>query len=194
MIELFKEAVILVDLPGKGLLRDDVGVVVEIYGNHEGYEVEFMTKQGRTIAVETLMPDQVRAISNMDISHVRSRTPVADSIQVMGDEEAESAEESTPDSATSQPNTVIIELADSVLRQQSLTIDKAKLNLALALFQQNFFSLGKASEFAGLHPSQFQKELAKRQLSVHYDVDEYQQDMDTLDGHKDSSRTYQEVR
>lgn len=71
MIELFKEAVLLVDLPENGLEKGDVGVVVEIYDNHKGYEVEFMTKEGRTIAVETLMADQVRAIGNKDMWHVR---------------------------------------------------------------------------------------------------------------------------
>lgn len=74
MMELFKEAVLLVDLADKGLEKGDVGVVVEIYGNHEGYEVEFMTKEGRTIAVETLSSDQVRAINERDIWHVRELT------------------------------------------------------------------------------------------------------------------------
>ena len=71
MIDLFKEAVLLVDLPEKGLEKGDVGVAVMIHGNHEGYEVEFMTKEGRTIAVETLMANQVRAISTRDVWHVR---------------------------------------------------------------------------------------------------------------------------
>lgn len=71
MIELFKEAVLLVDLPEQELEKGDVGVVVMIHGNHEGYEVEFMTKEGRTIAVETLSANQVRAIGKRDIWHVR---------------------------------------------------------------------------------------------------------------------------
>ncbi len=71
MIELLKEAVLLIDLPEKGLEKGDVGVVVEIYSDHKGYEVEFMTKAGRTLAVETLYPEQVRAIGERDIWHVR---------------------------------------------------------------------------------------------------------------------------
>lgn len=62
MINLFEEAVLLIDLPEQNLEKGDVGVVVEIHRNHEGYEVEFMTKEGRTIAVETLMANQVRSI------------------------------------------------------------------------------------------------------------------------------------
>ena len=61
----------MVDLPDKRLEKGDVGVVVEIYGDHKGYEFEFMTKEGRTIAVETLNLDQVRAIGKQDIWHVR---------------------------------------------------------------------------------------------------------------------------
>ena len=71
MIELFKEAVLSVDLPESGLGERNVGVVVEIYDNHKGYEVEFMTKEGRTVAVETLMAGQVRAIGEKDMWHVR---------------------------------------------------------------------------------------------------------------------------
>lgn len=77
MIELFKEAVLLVDLPENGLEKGDVGVVVDIYDNHKGYEVEFMTKEGRTIAVETLMAEQVRAIGKKDMWHVRELSETA---------------------------------------------------------------------------------------------------------------------
>lgn len=76
MIDLFNQAVLLVDMPEKGLAKGDVGVVVEIYGNHEGYELEFMTKDGRTVAVETLMAGQVRAISGRDMWHVRELAEV----------------------------------------------------------------------------------------------------------------------
>ena len=71
MIELFKEAVLSVDLPESGLGERDVDVVVEVYDNHKGYEVEFMTKEDRTISVETLMAEQVRAIGGKDMLHVR---------------------------------------------------------------------------------------------------------------------------
>jgi hypothetical protein len=71
MIDLFSQAVLLVDMPANSLTKGDVGVVVEIYGDHEGYELEFMTKDGRTVAVETFMADQVRPISGRDMWHVR---------------------------------------------------------------------------------------------------------------------------
>ena len=71
MIALFEEAVLLINLPEHHLVDGDVGVVVMIHDGGKGYEVEFMTREGRTIAVETLMADQIRAIGNRDIWHVR---------------------------------------------------------------------------------------------------------------------------
>ena len=71
MIKEYNEIVLLVDKPEKGLMRGDVGIVVEIYDNHEGYEVEFMTKGGKTVAVVTLEAHEVRPIGNKDMLHVR---------------------------------------------------------------------------------------------------------------------------
>ena len=221
-VPLFKQVALLKDYPEQGLTADDIVTTVDFLESPgvdvpNGYFVEAFNALGKTIAVfivyeddiealtehdvlskrtiratETSTPNQVYNENDVDTAHVRTSLPPGDII-CFSDEEAESIEDSTPDSATLQPNTVTIELSDSVLRQKGLTIDEAKLHLALALFQQNFFSLGKASEFAGLHLSQFQKELAKRQIPVHYDVDEYQQDIQTLDSHKNSSPTYHEV-
>ena len=48
-----------------------VGIVVEIYDNQEGYEVEFITKEGKTVAVITLEAHEVRPIGKKDMLHVR---------------------------------------------------------------------------------------------------------------------------
>lgn len=71
MIALFEEAVLLINLPEHHLVKGDVGVVVMIHGDGKGYEVEFMTREDRTIAVETLIANQVRSIGDRDIWHVR---------------------------------------------------------------------------------------------------------------------------
>ena len=60
-------------IPSAGLEAGDVGVVVHVHRNGEAYEVEFLTLDGNTIAVETLTARQVRAASNRDIPHVRAR-------------------------------------------------------------------------------------------------------------------------
>ncbi len=65
-------AVLTVDLPAEGLAAGDIGAVVHIHGAGEGYEVEFITLDGQTIAVSTLLANQVRPIARREIAHVRS--------------------------------------------------------------------------------------------------------------------------
>jgi Domain of unknown function (DUF4926) len=77
MIKEYNEIVLLADKPDKGLLKGDVGIVIEIYDNHEGYEVEFITKEGKTVAVVTLDANEVRPIGNKDMLHVRELELVA---------------------------------------------------------------------------------------------------------------------
>lgn len=59
------------DPPRAGLVAGDVGVVLHIYGNGAGYEVEFMRYDGKTIAVETLEPAAIRGVGTHDVPHVR---------------------------------------------------------------------------------------------------------------------------
>jgi hypothetical protein len=58
-------------LPEEGLQAGDIGTVVHIHRGGAGYEVEFMTLAGQTLAVETLLPSQVRPIARRDVAHVR---------------------------------------------------------------------------------------------------------------------------
>jgi Domain of unknown function (DUF4926) len=59
------------DLPQQGLAAGDIGVIVHVYSDGLAYEVEFVTLTGRTIAVETLPIDAVRAVRDEEIAHVR---------------------------------------------------------------------------------------------------------------------------
>jgi len=58
--------------------------------------------------------------------------------------------------------------------------NKIRLETAILMFESEKFSLGKASEFAGIHQFEFQKILAERKIPVHYDTQELEQDIDTL--------------
>ncbi len=58
-------------LRDEGLTPGDIGTVIHIHAGNEGYEVEFMTLAGETVAVVTLLPSQLRAISPRDLAHVR---------------------------------------------------------------------------------------------------------------------------
>jgi hypothetical protein len=66
------DAVVLTeDLPEFGLEAGDVGTVVLVHGYEDGYEVEFMTLTGETIAVVSALPAQVRAVGSGEIAHTR---------------------------------------------------------------------------------------------------------------------------
>jgi hypothetical protein len=45
---------------------------VLVHDEGKGYEVEFMTLDGETIAVATLRGEQVRAVQHDEITHARS--------------------------------------------------------------------------------------------------------------------------
>jgi hypothetical protein len=71
MIEELEDVVLTCDLPAHGLTRGDIGTVVLVHKEGKGYEVEFTTLAGQSIAVVTLTADQVRASKSREIAHVR---------------------------------------------------------------------------------------------------------------------------
>lgn len=71
MLQELDRAVLTVDVGEHGLKRGDVGTVVLVHGEGAGYEVEFMTLSGETLAVITLLADQVRAIGAREIAQAR---------------------------------------------------------------------------------------------------------------------------
>jgi hypothetical protein len=71
MIQELEDVILTSDLPKHGLARGDIGTVVLVHRNGEGYEVEFTTLDGETIAIVTLTADQVRPSKQREIAHVR---------------------------------------------------------------------------------------------------------------------------
>lgn len=70
MIKELDTVVLTEDLSGHGLKRGDIGTVVLLHG-HAGYEVEFMTLNGETIAVASLTSTQVRPVGRREIAQAR---------------------------------------------------------------------------------------------------------------------------
>jgi predicted HTH domain antitoxin len=62
----------------------------------------------------------------------------------------------------------------------SLTATELRTELAIALFQQDRVSLGSASKMAAMPIMDFQKLIGDRGICVHYDVEEFQQDVQHL--------------
>jgi hypothetical protein len=52
-----------------------VGAVVHVYEGGKAYEVEFVTGEGKTIAVATLRAGDIRPMQRADILHVREFAP-----------------------------------------------------------------------------------------------------------------------
>jgi len=71
MINERDDVILTSDLPEHGLSAGDIGTVVLVHRGAAGYEVEFTSLDGDTIAVVTLMADQVRSTQSSEIAHVR---------------------------------------------------------------------------------------------------------------------------
>lgn len=72
MIRESDTVVLTADLPGHGLMAGDIGTVVLVHQGNVGYEVEFMTMSGETIAVVSLYASQVRPVGRREIAHARA--------------------------------------------------------------------------------------------------------------------------
>ena len=64
-------AVLRQELPSYGLIAGDIGTVVFVHTDGLAYEVEFMTADGNTVAVETLLAEHVEPMSAAYILHAR---------------------------------------------------------------------------------------------------------------------------
>ena len=58
------------DLPAQGLKRGDLGAVVDVY-SPDAIAVEFVTASGRTQALITLRPTDIREVGDDDLVAVR---------------------------------------------------------------------------------------------------------------------------
>lgn len=71
MISELERVVLTADLSEHRLEQGDVGTVVLVHGEGKGYEVEFASLSGETVAVISVTADQVRRVRKGEIAHVR---------------------------------------------------------------------------------------------------------------------------
>lgn len=71
MIRDLETIVLTEDLQEHGLKRGDLGTVVLVHAAG-GYEVEFMTLDGQTLTVVSLLPHQVRPVGRREIAQARA--------------------------------------------------------------------------------------------------------------------------
>ena len=63
---MFKEherIVLISDILEEGLIAGDVGTIVHVHPRREAFVVEFMTLDGNTTAIATVLPSQARLTS-----------------------------------------------------------------------------------------------------------------------------------
>lgn len=63
---------------------------------------------------------------------------------------------------------------------KDMTATELRWDLAVRLFQRGLLSFGKAREMAEMTAWAFQQLLGARGIPVHYDMEEYEQDLVTL--------------
>lgn len=71
MIQELDRVVLTIDLPDYYLKQGDIGTVVLIHRHQKGYEVEFVTLTGETVAVVSLQPTELRPIGHREIAQAR---------------------------------------------------------------------------------------------------------------------------
>lgn len=77
---------------------------------------------------------------------------------------------------------ITLSLPDSLSQTENFNQSDWLREIACALFQQERVSLSRASKIAGIELMDFQKLLADRGICVHYDVEDFEQDVQSLRG------------
>jgi predicted HTH domain antitoxin len=71
-------------------------------------------------------------------------------------------------------------IPDDILRAANISAGELRQEIALLLFQQDRLTLGQASEFTDMSRVDFQRLLARHHIPVHYDRQEFDDDLETL--------------
>ena len=72
-------------------------------------------------------------------------------------------------------------IPEEVLVATRMTEAELRQEIAVLLFQKEKLTLAQAARLAGMSRLQFQHVLASRQIPLHYDVAEFEEDMRTLE-------------
>ncbi|MGD1905547.1 MAG: UPF0175 family protein [Leptolyngbyaceae cyanobacterium] len=69
---------------------------------------------------------------------------------------------------------------DQVLTAARMTEADMLQEIAVMLFEKQKLTLAQASSFAGMHRVAFQHLLASRRIPIHYEVEDFEQDLQNL--------------
>jgi predicted HTH domain antitoxin len=71
-------------------------------------------------------------------------------------------------------------ISDEILQATRMSASEMMQELAVVLFQKEKLTLAQASQLAAMNRLQFQHLLASRHVPIHYDVAEFEADLNTL--------------
>jgi hypothetical protein len=71
MFQELDTVVLTRDMPKYGLKQGDIGAVVHCYTDNAAFEIEFVTADGKTVALLTLEQTDIRPISGREVLHAR---------------------------------------------------------------------------------------------------------------------------
>ena len=71
-------------------------------------------------------------------------------------------------------------ISEEILTTTRMSEAEMRQEIAIMLFQKEKLTLAQASRFAGINRVAFQHLLASRQIPVHYDVEDFEQDINNL--------------
>ncbi len=67
----FELVVLTEDIANRRLKIGDVGTITTVLCEGKAYEVEFVTYTGETLAIETLLPHQIRSLRSSEVMTAR---------------------------------------------------------------------------------------------------------------------------
>lgn len=71
-------------------------------------------------------------------------------------------------------------ISEDTLHAAHTTAEELKQEIAVMLYSQDRLTLTQAAQVAEMSPFAFQHLLASREIGPHYDVDDFEEDMETL--------------
>jgi predicted HTH domain antitoxin len=72
-------------------------------------------------------------------------------------------------------------IPDEIIESTRMSIPELSQEIAVLLFQKEKLTLGLASRLARMSQIQFQHLLASRQIPIHYDEQDFEDDLKTLE-------------
>jgi predicted HTH domain antitoxin len=75
---------------------------------------------------------------------------------------------------------ITIEIPREVSHATRMTTEELKRELAIHLFEEGKLSFGKAKSLAGMTVWEFHQLLGSRGIAIHYDIEDYEEDLETL--------------